>query len=245
MPTLAQMYNIISTKTDFQRSDAEIYNAINAAGFAVFTDILKESAGFFIKFDETSLTLTPPATPGLDQELTLPADCSQIVHMAERPQSSPTERWQTMLPDSLDQSLTDLGNFPFGSWPTWSVYGSHDSQFSYYGPYLTSAETQAGQTNDVQVQKIRVSPQIDQLRSVQLVYTAKWVAVLDSASEIMLPEEATHAILNWALSDILAASNDSRADGAYTVAERQNAKMLTWARARQVQQPMPTEPYLL
>jgi hypothetical protein len=191
------------------------------------------------------LVLTPPAAPGMDQELTLPADCSQIVHMGERPQSSPTERWQTMNPEFLDQSLSDLGNNPFGSYPTWSVYGAHDSQFSYYGPYLTSAATQAGQTNAAQVQKIRVSPQIDQLRSVQLVYTAKWVPVIDSSSQIMLPEEATHAILNWALADVLQTSNDSRADGAYAVAERQNTKMLAWARSRQVQSPAPTEPYLL
>lgn len=245
MPTLAQMYNIISSKTDYQRSDAEIYNAINAAGFAVFTDILKESAGFFIKSDESSITLTPPATPGLDQEYTLPADCSQIVHMAERPQSSPTNQWQTMNPEGLDQALTDLGNNPFWSYPTWSVYGSNDSQFSYYGPYLTSAETQAGQYNVLQVQKIRVSPQIDVLRSVQLVYTAKWVPVTDSSSAIMLPEEATIAIQHWALADTLAASNDTRADGEYIIAERLNSKMLTWARARQVQQPTPTEPYLL
>src|SRR5579859_7144801 len=100
---LAQAYALANSKSGYARTDGEIYDAINQGGWRVFAATIKEFRGFFIKFDEVSLTLTPTQ---VSQEYTLPADCSQLVHMAERVTS--TQDWCPMAPESLDDALTNL-----------------------------------------------------------------------------------------------------------------------------------------
>src|ERR1700749_4773719 len=100
MPNLAQMFARVNQKTAFTFTPDEVYAALDEAGLLVYQKVLKENRGFFVKVDETSLVLTPGAE-GTDQIYNLPDDCSQILHLAERLQSTPTARWSPMEPTTL------------------------------------------------------------------------------------------------------------------------------------------------
>jgi hypothetical protein len=187
---------------------------------------VKEFGGFFIKFDETSLTLVPGTA-----EYTLPSDLTQIVHLAERISSS--EDWHPMSPLDLDSALS---NSQVASiWDDYysGLYGAN-SPFGFFGPYLDSAATQGGGT--LQIQKIRVSPGVDQTRHCQIAYTAKWLPVVDASSKIMLPDEGTYAALNYAIAELRRASDDSASRDYEVKGDRSLTDYLSWARARQIQQ---------
>jgi hypothetical protein len=211
--------------TPAARADGEIYAALGRAGFKVFSAIVKENRGFFVKFDETSLSLVPGT-----QEYALPADLSQIVHLAER--QSATQDWAPIAPLDLDTALTDLQ--VASGWSNFftSMYGDR-SAFGFYGPYLDSAATIS-----VQTQKIRISPGIDAPRFCQLVYTAKWLPINDASSKVMLPDEGTYAMESFASGQLCGASDDATRANYY---ELQGAKdlmaFLAWARQRQSMAP--------
>jgi hypothetical protein len=234
---LAQAYSLANSKSGFARPDGEIYDALNQGGQRVFFATVKEFRGFFLKFDEVSLTLSPTQT---GQEYTLPADCSQIVHIAER--LSASEDWHPMAPEDLDGALTNLQNAT--GWDSFysSLYGG-ESEFGYYGPYLDSTNTQnVGAA--LQLQKIRVSPIPQQTRFVQLAYTAKWLPIVDASSKIMLPDEGTVAMLNYATATLCGASDDeSRAAYYEAQGDKHLAAYLTWARARQIQAALQVDTY--
>lgn len=217
---LAQMYSLANGKSYYSRPDAEIYAALEEAGFFVYAAVLKEFGGFFLKVDTTTITLTPGT-----QSYTLPVDCSQIVHLAER--ITAAENWHPMNPIGIGDAFDNIQQAT-----GWDVedygYGS-DSQFGFYGPFLDAAGAQATQT-----QKIQVSPAIDTARFCEIIYTAKWMPVVDASSLVMLPDEGTHAMLNYAIAELVRSNDDSLADKYEAKGDKALVGFLTWVRARQI-----------
>lgn len=234
---LAQMYALANSKSGYSRADAEIYDALNEAGFAVFAAVVKEFRGFFIKFDESSLSLQPLAS-NATQEYALPSDLTQIVHLAER--LSASEDWHPMPPLDLSTALTTLQDNV--GWEDFYSYGyGAESQFGFYGPYLDAAATEAG--GDLQIQKIRVAPSPTEARSCQIAYTAKWLPITDGSSKVMLPDEGTYAMLNYAIAELRRASDDSLSAEYEAKGDKHLNSFLGWMRARQIMQPLTIETY--
>lgn len=227
---LPQMYANCNANSGYARSEGEIYSALGRAGFKVFSATTKEHRGFFVKFDESSLSLIPGT-----QEYALPPDCSQIVHLAER-QSASTD-WLPMGALDLDSALSNIQNtLGWGVYYTGTYGGS--SPYGFFGPYLDSTATQG-----VQTQKIRVSPQIEGNRFVQLVYTAKWIPITDQSSKVMLPDEGTYAMESFASAELCAKSDDSRALYFEAQGNKDLTSYLSWARERQIMQRRTVESY--
>lgn len=217
-------------------SDDDIMAALNEEGFLLYTRVLKEVEGFFVKTDESSVVLTPGT-----QIYALPADCTQIVHMAERAQ--PTDQWARMDPESQNMALeaqeSIIGSYIIG------VLGV--SQYSYYGPYLPDSQVNNADPeadNSEQIMSITVSPTIDSQRSVQLLYIAKWIDILDDSSSMTLPEEATNALYSKTMANLTASMDDDRSAGFANMGEMQAKGFLSWVRDRQLQSPPKVTPYL-
>lgn len=222
---LAQMFALCNSKTSYSRSEGEIYGSLARAGFRVYSAVLKEFRGFFLKFDESSLTLVPNT-----QEYAMPADFSQMVHLAER--VSATENWQPMAPVDLDTAVNNvqaaLGWEDFYS----PLYGGQ-SNFGYYGPYLDSAAAKLAQP--LQIQKIRITPNPSETHFCQLAYTAKWLPINDSSSLVMLPDEGTYAMESFASAELCAMNDDTRAQYYEGKGQSDLSAFLSWARNRQIQ----------
>lgn len=231
MPNLAQCYALANAKSSYSRPDEEIYAALNKGGFRVYTAVLKEFAGFFLKFDTTSVSLTPGIA-----EYALPPDLSQLVHIAETLSLANSYRPITpeSIGDALEQAKQGVGWDDLYS----DSYGGA-SEFSFAGPYLDAASTIS-----TQVQKIRISPIPMDMRFVELAYTAKWLPVVDGTSKIMLPEEGTHAMLDYAIAELLRSNNDSLSSEYAAEAKAGETAFLTWVRNRQIQQWPQITPYL-
>lgn len=164
MPNLTQMWNTVNSKTAYSRPD-EIYSALSEGGFLVYTAVLKEFSGFFLKFDTTTVVLTPGT-----QDYPLPPDLSQLVCLSERQTAS--ENWHVMNPTTLQDALDNAQSLV--SWDDWDdLYDDRDSEFQFYGPYLPASAATATAAN--QIQQITVSPEIDAVRMCQIAYTAKWL----------------------------------------------------------------------
>lgn len=218
----------------FSRGAGEIYAKLEEAGFEVYAAVLKENSGFFIKFDETSLTLTVSQA---NQEYTMPADFSQMVHLAERLTSS--ENWHEISPaDSLGYVLSHQLN----SSGLLSVSFGSNSNYTYAGPYLDSADSQA--TAAAQLQKIRISPIPDTSRFVQLVYSAKWLPIVNQNSALMLPSEGTYAMEAKATAKLLRLNGDASSAEFEAVGQSLETKFLSWVRARQIQQLPTAQPFM-
>jgi hypothetical protein len=217
MPNLPQMYATVNSKSAYSRPD-EIYGALSEAGFLVYTAVLKEFAGFFLKFDTTTITLTPG-----QQEYTLPPDLTGLVNISERQTSA--ERWRTIDPTDLSNAMDNTQTIV--GWDYWCD-DYEDSNFRFYGPYLTSAAT-----TSVQTQKITITPAVDVVRMCEIAYTAKWLPITNEQSHLMLPEEGTYAMQNFALAEILRANDDSLANEYEAKANKHLTAFLTWVRNRQ------------
>ena len=236
MPTLANIHSRIQRNTRYMVSQDDIFGALNEEGFLLYTRVLKEGEGFFVKTDESTVTLQPGT-----QTYQLPADCTQVAHMAERAQ--PTDSWCKMTPESQTMALeaqnTIINTYVIG------VLGA--SRYSYYGPYLddsqiNNADPEADNLN--QIQSIRVSPPIDVPRAVQVVYIAKWVILLDDSSIMTLPEEATNALYHKAMANLTGGMDDTRQGSYAQNGEMQARGFLTWVRDRQLQSGPKVTPYL-
>ena len=227
------MYANCNSNSGYARSDGDIYSALSRAGFKVFSAVMKEFRGFFIKFDETTITLVPGT-----QEYPLPVDCSQIVHLAER--QSATNDWRPIAPLDLDSTLTNIQ--VASGWSSFfsSQYG-YGSEFGFYGPYLDAAAT----IGAAQTQKIRISPGIDSNRFCQIAYTAKWIPINDQSSKVMLPDEGTYAMESFASAQLCGESDDVTRLGFYGSQAREDLQaFLSWARARQIMAPVMVNAYL-
>lgn len=232
---LAQMYALANSKSGYSRSDVEIWAALDRAGFRVYSAVLKEFRGFFLKFDETSLVLTPTQT---NQEYTLPVDFSQMVHLAERVSS--TQNWRPMQPVDIDTTVSNLQD-SLGWDDFYSAIYGFESLFGYYGPYLDSVDTTT--TQPLQIQKIRVTPTPTENHFCQIAYTAKWLPITDGASKLMLPDEGTHAMESFAAAELNAMNDDSRAGMYESQGATDLAAFLVWVRNRQIQTVPTIDPY--
>ena len=203
MPSLAQLFANVNQKTFFSRPD-EIYAALEEAGFKVFTATLKEFSGFFLKFDTSTVVLTPGT-----QQYAMPPDLGNLVHIAER--ITATQNWQRIDPESIGDAMDNLQSTV--GWD-WSPYSR--SPFRFYGPFLPEITVGVAQT-----QQILISPAIDTIRMCELAYTAKWLPIVNSESLNTLPNEGTYAQESFAIAEILRANNDSAADGYETKGQRQ------------------------
>lgn len=217
-------------------SDDDIFAALNEEGFLLYSRVLKEGEGFFLKTDTTSITLTPGT-----QTYATPADCTQIIHMAERAQA--TDDWLRMEPESENMALESLQTI--AAVYIVGLYGS--SRFRYYGPYLPDSQVNNASPeadNSTQVMSIDVSPVIDQNRAVQIVYTAKWINIIVESSTLTLPDEASNALYNKTLANLLTSIDDTRAGAIGVLAEAQARGFLTWVRDRELQTGPKVTPYL-
>lgn len=235
---LQQLFANCNSNSGYSRGEGEIWSAINRAGFNTYSWTLKESrGGFFIKFDESSVTLDPT---NATQEYTLPTDCTQIIHIAER--LTATENWHPMSPESLSDAVSGLMD-SVGWYDYYAPTYGNASDFSYYGPYLDSSQAQ-NIGNALQVQKIRVSPKPDASRFVQLVYAAKWLPITDANSKLMLPDEATPTVESFASAELCGKSDDvTRRNSFLQQAKDDLAQYLTWVRARQIQASLTIDTY--
>lgn len=230
MPTLPQMFATVNSKTSYSRT-SEIYPALDEAGFLVFTAVLKEFSGFFLKFDTSTIVLTPGT-----QEYSLPPDLGNLVCLSERQTAS--ENWHQINPESLNDALQNTQSLV--SWDDWDdLYDDRDSMFQFYGPYLD-----APSTTSVQTQKIRITPAIDAVRMCEIAYTAKWLPINNQSSPVMLPDEGKYAMQNYAIAELLRANDDTLAREYELKADKHLSAFLTWVRNRQIVKWPTITPYL-
>lgn len=228
MPNLAQMYSTINSKSSFSRP-AEIYPALSEAGWLVYSAVLKENSGFFLKFDTSTIVLTPG-----QQDYLLPPDLTNIVNLAER--LTATERWRTIDPTGLREAMDNTQDLV--SWDDYSY--DRGSRFKFYGPYLSAAQIAA----KTQIQSITIEPKIEQIRMCEIAYTAKWMPIVNENSMLMLPEEGTYAMQNFALAEVIRADDDDRAAEYEQKGQRHLTAFLTWVRQRQTVKRPHIEGYL-
>jgi len=211
---VAQLYANVNQKTSFSRPN-EIYAALEEAGFKVYAAILKEFSGFFLKFDTTTITLTPGQS-----QYAMPPDLGNLVHLAERIVA--TNNWQRIDPTTIGNAI-DSAQQSVG-WD-WSPYGS--SGFKFYGPFLPE------KTSATETQQILISPAIDTVRMCEIAYTAKWLPIVNQSSLNTLPNEGTYAQQSFAIAEIHRGNNDSLSAEYEAKGRQQLTDFLTWIRNRQ------------
>jgi hypothetical protein len=228
---LPQMVALANAKSSYSRPEGEIYAALDEAGFLVYSAVLKEFSGFFLKFDTSTVTIVPGV-----MEYLLPPDVTQLVHVGERQNIS--YEFAPCAPETIGKALenTQVGI----GWDDWAWMYGEQSTFSYAGPYLDAPAAITG----VQTQKIRFSPSPVDTRMVQLVYTAKWLPINDASSKVMLPDEGTHAMVNFAIAELLRSNNDTLSAEYESKATKHQTAFLTWVRNRQIQQSPQITPYM-
>lgn len=229
MPNLAQLYTNVNQKTFYTRPN-EIYSALQESGFKVFAATLKEFGGFFLKFDTSTVVLTPGKS-----QYAMPPDLGNLVHIAERLTS--TTRWRTIYPTDIAHALNDAQNTV--GWD----YDPYDegSQFKFYGPFLPMV-TQG--TQNAQTQAILIEPAIDQVRMCELAYTAKWLPITNANSINTLPDEGTYAQQSFAIAEIHRSNNDTLSAEYEAKGKAQLTDFLTWVRNRQTVKWPTIKPYL-
>lgn len=232
MPNLAQMYAWVNGKTSYSRPD-EIYPALSEGGFLVFTAVLKEFSGFFLKFDTSTIVLTPGQSV-----YQLPPDCDTIVHLAERQTAS--ETWRPMRPTTLGDAL-DRAQQQVSWWDLYGGWYGHGSQFGFYGPYLPASAV--GSATTLQTQQINVEPAIDFVRMCEIAYTAKWIDIVNAQSFLMMPNEGTYAMQNYAAAEIHRGNNDTLSAEYEAKGQRHLTAFLTWVRDRQTTERPTVEEY--
>jgi hypothetical protein len=218
---LDDVYDFANTKSYQSKSDKEIWQAINEAGFNVYSAVLKESEGFYVKIDESSIVLTAGTST-----YALPSDFSQLLHMAGR--TTPSDDWRPIEPATVNE-VTVIQNFNPNNW---FAYGPQ-SQFQFWMYQDT-----------LQQWWVKVSPQPQETHSVQLIYAAKWVVLTKDSDTCMLPLEAQYAVQNFAAAELQRSNNDDLSVQYEAKAEKDLTRFLTWIRARQVQRLPQIEPFL-
>lgn len=226
---VAQLYANVNQKTSFSRPN-EIYAALEEAGFKVYAAILKEFSGFFLKFDTTTVTLTPNQST-----YAMPPDLGNLVHLAERQTAS--GRWRTINPTDIAHALNDAQSTV--GW-NFDPYDS-DSRFKFYGPYLPEITAATAST---QIQQILISPAIDVVRFCEIAYTAKWLPIVNQNSLNTLPNEGTYAQQSFAIAEIHRGNNDSLSAEYEAKGKNQLTDFLTWVRNRQTVKWPQITPYL-
>lgn len=228
MPNLAQLYSMVNSKTSFSRPD-EIYAALEEGGFKVYAATLKEFGGFFLKFDTSTVVLTPG-----QKQYAMPPDLGNLVHIAERLTAS--ENWHRIDPTDIGHALDNLQQSVGWDWD-----GYNDHRFRFYGPFLPEITAATAPT---QTQAIIIEPAIDQTRMCELAYTAKWLPITNANSLNTLPNEGTYAQASFAIAEIHRGNNDSLSTEYEAKGRQQLSDFLTWVRNRQIVKWPTIKPYL-
>src|SRR6266571_3802285 len=211
---VAQLYANVNQKTSFSRPN-EIYAALEEAGFKVYAAILKEFSGFFLKFDTTTITLTPGQSV-----YPMPPDLGNLVSLAERQTAS--GRWHTIEPTGLQDALNDAQVNT-----NWDGNSYGGPRFRFYGPYLPEI------TGPTQTQQINIEPAVDAVRFCEIAYTAKWLPITNANSLNTLPSEGTYCQQSFAIAEIHRGNNDSLSAEYEAKGRAQLTDFLTWIRNRQ------------
>lgn len=215
MPNLAQMIAEVDSKSYYSRS-GEVVSALSKSGWKIFSAVVKEYAGFFLKVDTTSMTLTPG-----QQLYPMPSDLGNLIGLGER--SNTSENFREILPTSPQRAFANMQIATI--WDGWFGPSSH---FRFFGPF------QGAVANNIpSPQQIQITPAVDMLRPCQIVYTAKYLPLTSSTSLLSLPDEGTYAQQSFALAEILRANNDTLAGQYQQEAMEQLTDFLTWVRDRQ------------
>lgn len=221
------IYGELDRKSYYSQSDGDIYNAINAAGWTLYVRILRELGGYFIKFDTTSITFVQGT-----QTYSLPPDCDQILHLAER--QTTAQKWRPMratdLADAMEHAQ-DTSGFYNGYYDA-GLYGLQ-SKFAFYGPFLPATAI-TPTPGAPQIQQIMIEPAVDQTYMVQIAYTAAWIPVRDGSTVVYLPQDAESALIDLASAELMRNNDDSLAERYAATAETKTQWLTSLMRQRQL-----------
>jgi hypothetical protein len=240
MPTLSQMFATCNSKSQFSRTEGEIYDALNEGGLYVYQNVVKEYSNFFVKFDANFITLQT----GI-QNYYVPPDCSQIINIAER--TSISQNWRQMEPETLAEAMDNTREGC--GW--WDLYDDNygESHFKFAGPYLSGPDTinpgtggygtggygegGYGGGTGFQPLSITISPAPTLSHFCEVAYTAKWVPIINDKSYVMLPDELTPAMQAFAIAELLRSNSDNMAESYDEKGQRLLNMAMTWVRSRQ------------
>lgn len=243
--TLRELYEKADRASYYSRQDADIYDALNHAGLKVYLRVVKEMKGFFLKWDETDLSLVA----GTDC-YELPADLEQIVNLGERPAGS-SESYHKVLP-------ADVNTVSF-SWTNFNLdWSSALSRYSYYGPYLPAgpspitpppagppAGSQPMQQKAQEIFWLKIAPMPVDSRQCRLCYTAKYVEIVNERSPLMLPSAGHEALMGYAIAELLRRNSDALSAEYEGRGEQDMTDFLAgYVRPRQIDEGPFVQPYI-
>lgn len=239
--TPAEIYNLADARSGMVRTARPelIWSAITEAARSMYLWIKKENAGFFIKWDTTTIAMANTV-----EEYTCPADLDQIVRFSERINAQ--DRFREILPTNINAQLFRNSQFETLVGPA----GAGQSIYSYIGPYLPGATgTVAAQAADeaaaeAEIYKVRIAPTPGEAHQTELVYSAKFIEMRSDKDVCVIPEEGRGALLEYAVANLLAGKDDSKAVAARAMGDEAKELYLTSVRDRQIQQYSGVQPYL-
>lgn len=219
--TLLQLFNLAHKKSYYSRSDDEVWAALSGATQNLYKKVLKESRGFFIVWDTSSIALIVG-----QEEYALPAACTQLLRVRE--QQNSTSPWRVCVPSEgvSDTSFEDLGPYGFESFDSSLAGGSEFTYVTYLK--MTDAETTA------QVEAIRFEPPPYDTRNVELVYVARFIEITGGNSPKFMPVESDQCVLYGAVARLLGDNGDDPSIAA-SIAHEEEVSFLDWVRRRQFQ----------
>lgn len=233
------MHDLAAKRSYYSRGDDEVYQAISAASKKIYLWTAREFRGYFFKTDTVTIALAPNV-----QEYLCPPDLSILIKIGEQPVNSPPNTpWNWMRPADVNSDRFILREFeslvlnPF----------TPNSQFVYYGPYLTQASAIKQKGAAAQGAKsLRFAPIPFDNRLVNLYYTAQFLEIVNENSVLMMPMESHEAILDFAVAELIRLNGDQLAS---TFEEAGQDKFqhdfLPFYRQQQAQQvPLTQEAYL-
>ncbi len=228
MPKLGQIFDQCRKASYFSRTDDEIASAINKGGFALFSATLKEFRGYFLKWDTTTIAIAAN-----QDTYALPADFGQMIQLAERQTAS--DPWSPMTPLNLNSRYFINSQFDFaGADP-----GGLNSQYV-YDIYEDGAQAEQGVTQ----YQVKLAPMPQQALQCQIIYAATWLEINSPNSLLMLPPEATHALQDYAIAELLQRNGDQNAGAYWQTGKDLEDRYLTFVRERQIQHQSTVEPYV-
>jgi len=228
--TLQQLFDKVNKRSYQSRADDEILAAISSASKLLYNKILNENRGNFLKWDTTTVAIVAN-----QEDYALPVDLQQIVRFRERLNSSSDYRRI----DPADINSNDFVDAQFASSFGADLDGPV-SDFMYYGPILLEADAQTA----AKQRHVRLAPTPQDSRQTELVYTAKFIEIIDLESFLTIPDEGHEAVMYYAAAD-LKVLNDDDNTGDLTMAQMHEREFLKIVRKNQTQQGPKVEPYII
>lgn len=236
---LSQIHDLAAQRSYFSRADNEVYQAISSASLKVYLWTAREFRNYFLKTDVATIQLTPNV-----QQYACPADLAILIRIGEQPAGSPPNTpFNWMRPADLTSDRFILKEFQS------LVINQYTpaSEFVFSGPFLDQADAikQQGATPQGPKQLLFAPIPFD-TRTVKIQYAAQFLEIVNANSVLMMPMESHPAILDLAVSELLAPNGDAMAE---TYEERGTKKFqedfLPFYRQQQITQyPLTQEPYV-